>query len=158
VAGAHTRRDRFADDLDVVYTYFPRLRDLHNQTAGYLSGGEQQMLAIGRALMARPQLMMLDEPSLGLAPLLVGEIFEIVKRLNVELGTTVLLVEQNARRALEIADHGYIMEQGRIVLEGPARDLAENPDVKEFYLGLSEAGRRRSYRDVKHYKRRKRWL
>jgi branched-chain amino acid transport system ATP-binding protein len=157
-AGAHTRRDGFAQDLEVVYGYFPRLRDLRHRTAGYLSGGEQQMLAIGRALMARPQLIMLDEPSLGLAPILVAEIFEIVRRLNTELGTTVLLVEQNARRALEIADHGYIMEQGRIVLEGPARDLAENPDVKEFYLGLSEAGSRRSYREVKHYKRRKRWL
>jgi branched-chain amino acid transport system ATP-binding protein len=158
IAGAHTRRDDVTDDLDIVYGYFPRLRDLRNRTAGYLSGGEQQMLAIGRALMARPQLMMLDEPSLGLAPLLVAEIFEIVQRLNAELGATVLLVEQNARRALEIAHQGYVMEQGRIVLEGPARDLAENPDVKEFYLGLSEAGRRRSYRDVKHYKRRKRWL
>ena len=158
LAGAHTRREDHSDDLDMVYGYFPRLADLRNRTAGYLSGGEQQMLAIGRALMARPKLMMLDEPSLGLAPMLVAEIFEIVKRLNTDLGTTVLLVEQNARRALEIAHHGYIMEQGRIVLEGPARDLAENPDVKEFYLGISEAGQRRSYRDVKHYKRRKRWL
>jgi branched-chain amino acid transport system ATP-binding protein len=116
------------------------------------------MLAIGRALMARPAIMMLDEPSLGLAPMLVSEIFEIVQRLNRDLGTTVLLVEQNAQRALEIADHGYIMEQGRIVLDGPARELAENPDVKEFYLGIGESGQRRSYRDVKHYKRRKRWL
>jgi branched-chain amino acid transport system ATP-binding protein len=158
VAGAHTRRDSYADDLDLVNGYFPRLADLRNQTAGYLSGGEQQMLAIGRALMASPAIMMLDEPSLGLAPMLVSEIFEIVQRLNRDLGTTVLLVEQNARRALEIADSGYIMEQGRIVLEGPAGDLAENPDVKEFYLGIGEAGQRRSYRDVKHYKRRKRWL
>ncbi|HEX6197309.1 MAG TPA: ABC transporter ATP-binding protein [Jiangellaceae bacterium] len=157
-AGAHTRRDNYADDLDLVYGYFPRLADLRNQTSGYLSGGEQQMLAIGRALMARPQIMMLDEPSLGLAPKLVAEIFGIVQRLNRDLGTTVLLVEQNARRALEIADHGYIMEQGRIVLEGPAAELAENPDVKEFYLGIGESGQRRSYRDVKHYKRRKRWL
>ena len=114
-------------------------------------------LAIGRALMAGPKLLMLDEPSLGLAPMLVAEIFQIVRRLNDELGTTVLLVEQNARRALQIADHGYIMEQGRIVLEGPSAELAENPDVKEFYLGMSDTGRR-SYRDVKHYKRRKRWL
>jgi branched-chain amino acid transport system ATP-binding protein len=158
VAGAHTRRDSYAEDLDLVYGYFPRLADLRSQTSGYLSGGEQQMLAIGRALMARPAIMMLDEPSLGLAPMLVSEIFQIVQRLNRDLGTTVLLVEQNARRALEIADHGYIMEQGRIVLEGPAGELAENPDVKEFYLGIGESGQRRSYRDVKHYKRRKRWL
>jgi branched-chain amino acid transport system ATP-binding protein len=158
VAGAHTRRDSYADDLDLVYGYFPRLADLRSQTSGYLSGGEQQMLAIGRALMARPAIMMLDEPSLGLAPMLVSEIFQIVQRFNRDLGTTVLLVEQNARRALEIADHGYIMEQGRIVLEGPAGELAENPDVKEFYLGIGESGQRRSYRDVKHYKRRKRWL
>lgn len=116
------------------------------------------MLAMGRALMQKPKLLMLDEPSLGLAPLLVGEIFAIVQRLNEELGTTVLLVEQNARRALQISDHGYIMESGRIVLEGPARDLAENPDVQEFYLGIGESGERKSYRDVKHYKRRKRWL
>jgi branched-chain amino acid transport system ATP-binding protein len=158
VAGAHTRRDNYSDDLDLVYGYFPRLADLRSQTSGYLSGGEQQMLAIGRALMARPAIMMLDEPSLGLGPMLVSEIFQIVQRLNRDLGTTVLLVEQNARRALEIADHGYIMEQGRIVLEGPADELAENPDVKEFYLGIGESGHRRSYRDVKHYKRRKRWL
>jgi branched-chain amino acid transport system ATP-binding protein len=158
VAGAHTRRDSYADDLDLVYGYFPRLADLRSQTSGYLSGGEQQMLAIGRALMARPAIMMLDEPSLGLAPMLVSEIFAIVQRLNRDLGTTVLLVEQNAQRALEIADHGYIMEQGRIVLEGPAGELADNPDVKEFYLGIGESGQRRSYRDVKHYKRRKRWL
>jgi branched-chain amino acid transport system ATP-binding protein len=158
VAGAHTRRDSYSDDLDLVYGYFPLLAQLRKQTSGYLSGGEQQMLAIGRALMARPAIMMLDEPSLGLAPMLVSEIFQIVQRLNRDLGTTVLLVEQNARRALEIADHGYIMEQGRIVLEGPAGELAENPDVKEFYLGIAESGQRHSYRDVKHYKRRKRWL
>jgi branched-chain amino acid transport system ATP-binding protein len=158
VAGAHTRQDSYAEDLELVYGYFPRLADLRNSTSGYLSGGEQQMLAIGRALMAKPTLMMLDEPSLGLAPMLVSEIFEIVRRLNRDLGTTVLLVEQNARRALDIADHGYIMEQGRIVLEGTAEELADNPDVKEFYLGIGESGQRRSYRDVKHYKRRKRWL
>ncbi len=116
------------------------------------------MLAIGRALMSRPKLMMLDEPSLGLAPLLVGEIFARIRALNEELGTTVLLVEQNARRALEIAHHAYVMENGRIVLEGPAAELAANPDVQEFYLGLSEGGARKSYREVKHYKRRKRWL
>jgi branched-chain amino acid transport system ATP-binding protein len=143
---------------DEVYQFFPILADMRNRVAGYLSGGEQQMLAIGRALMARPKLLMLDEPSLGLAPMLVQEIFGYIKRLNTERGLTVLIVEQNARRALEIADHGYIMEQGRIVLEGPAAQLRENPDVKEFYLGLGEEGGRKSYRDVKHYKRRKRWL
>ncbi|WP_256840850.1 ABC transporter ATP-binding protein [Ornithinimicrobium cryptoxanthini] len=157
VAGAYTRKDT-ASDLELVYEFFPKLADMRSRVAGYLSGGEQQMLAIGRALMARPKLLMLDEPSLGLAPLLVQEIFGYIKRLNQEQGLTVLVIEQNARRALEVADHGYIMEQGRIVLEGPAKDLAENPDVKEFYLGLGEEGGRKSYRDVKHYKRRKRWL
>ncbi|WP_337692493.1 ABC transporter ATP-binding protein [Ornithinimicrobium pratense] len=159
VAGAYTRSGKeSAADLDMVYEFFPKLADMRARVAGYLSGGEQQMLAIGRALMSRPQLLMLDEPSLGLAPLLVQEIFGYVKRLNAETGLTVLVIEQNARRALEIADHGYIMEQGRIVLEGPAADLRENPDVKEFYLGLGDEGGRKSFRDVKHYKRRKRWL
>ncbi|MGH3948459.1 MAG: ABC transporter ATP-binding protein [Pseudonocardiaceae bacterium] len=158
VAGAYSRGRASTADLDLVYGYFPRLADLRGRTAGFLSGGEQQMLAIGRALMAKPTLLMLDEPSLGLAPLLVQEIFGYIARLNAELGTTVLVVEQNARRALEIAHHGYIMEQGRIVLEGEAAELRENPDVKEFYLGLGEEGSRKSYRDVKHYKRRKRWL
>jgi len=158
IAGSYTRGRPSGDELDLVYEYFPRLRDLRTRTAGFLSGGEQQMLAIGRALMAQPTLLMLDEPSLGLAPLLVQEIFGYIQRLNAELGTTVLVVEQNARRALEVAHHGYIMEQGRIVLEGPAAELRENPDVKEFYLGLGEEGGRKSYRDVKHYKRRKRWL
>ncbi|MGO0577049.1 ABC transporter ATP-binding protein [Ornithinimicrobium panacihumi] len=159
VAGAYTRSAKeSAEDLDMVYEFFPKLADMRARVAGYLSGGEQQMLAIGRALMARPQLLMLDEPSLGLAPLLVQEIFGYVKRLNAETGLTVLVIEQNARRALEVADHGYIMEQGRIVLEGPAAELRENPDVKEFYLGLGDEGGRKSYRDVKHYKRRKRWL
>jgi len=157
VAGAYTQKNS-ASDLDLVYSFFPKLGDMRNRVAGYLSGGEQQMLAIGRALMARPKLLMLDEPSLGLAPLLVQEIFGYTKRLNEEQGLTVLVIEQNARRALEVADHGYIMEQGRIVLEGPAKELSENPDVKEFYLGLGEEGGRKSYRDVKHYKRRKRWL
>ena len=156
--GAYTRRSGVSDDLDLVYDSFPRLKDRRNQHAGYLSGGEQQMLAIGRSLMSKPKLMMLDEPSLGLAPLLVEEIFGRVKGLNEEIGTTVLLVEQNARRALEIANHAYVMENGRIVLEGPAAELASNPDVQEFYLGLSEGGARKSYREVKHYKRRKRWL
>ena len=156
--GAYTRRSGVAEDLDLVYGFFPRLRDRRTQQAGYLSGGEQQMLAIGRSLMSKPKLMMLDEPSLGLAPLLVEEIFGRIKALNTEIGTTVLLVEQNARRALQIADRAYVMENGRIVLEGAAAELASNPDVQEFYLGLSEGGARKSYRDVKHYKRRKRWL
>jgi branched-chain amino acid transport system ATP-binding protein len=159
VAGAYTRSGKeSAEDLEKVYEFFPKLADMRARIAGYLSGGEQQMLAIGRALMSRPRLLMLDEPSLGLAPLLVQEIFGYIRRLNDETGLTVLVIEQNARRALEIAHHGYIMEQGRIVLEGPAAELRENPDVKEFYLGLGEEGGRKSYRDVKHYKRRKRWL
>src|SRR5215216_2159235 len=159
-AGAYARpaNGTLQEDLDVVYEYFPRLHERRRQTAGYLSGGEQQMLAIGRALMARPELLMLDEPSLGLAPKLVTEIFEIIRRLNEELPATILVVEQNARLALEVAHRGYVMENGRIVLDGPADELAKNPDVQEFYLGLTESGERRSYRDVKHYKRRKRWL
>jgi branched-chain amino acid transport system ATP-binding protein len=157
VAGAYSRRGGTADDFERVYTYFPKLADMRSRVAGYLSGGEQQMLAIGRALMARPRLLMLDEPSLGLAPLLVQEIFGYIRTLNAETGLTVLVVEQNARRALEVAHHGYVLEQGRIVLEGSAQDLAENPDVKEFYLGMGADGRK-SYRDVKHYRRRKRWL
>ncbi len=160
VAAAYSRwRDgSVSDDFGLVYEYFPRLEERSNQVAGYLSGGEQQMLAMGRALMQRPKLLMLDEPSLGLAPILVREIFGIIEKLHRELNTTVLLVEQNAKLALNVADHGYIMENGRIVLEGPAGELAENPDVQEFYLGISETGERKSYRDVKHYKRRKRWL
>ena len=159
LAGAHTRRDRarVGPDLERVYEYFPRLGERRRQQAGYLSGGEQQMLALGRALMARPRLMLLDEPSLGLAPILVREIFEIIRRINKEEGTTILLVEQNARIALSIADYGYVMEGGRVVLEGTAAELSDNEDVREFYLGLGEIGRR-SYRDVKHYRRRKRWL
>ena len=159
-AGAYTRRSNGSqqDTLELVYEYFPQVYERRRQTAGYLSGGEQQMLAIGRALMARPKLLMLDEPSLGLAPKLVAEIFEIIRRLNDDLGTTMLVVEQNARLALEVADRAYVMENGRIVLDGPAGELATNPDVQEFYLGLTESGERRSYRDVKHYKRRKRWL
>jgi branched-chain amino acid transport system ATP-binding protein len=159
-AGAHTRKSR-ADvkkDMGMVFEYFPRLTERRNTLAGYLSGGEQQMLAIGRALMARPKLMLLDEPSLGLAPLLVKEIFGIIDRINKEEGTTILLVEQNARIALSIADYGYIMENGKIVMDDPVDKLKENEDVKEFYLGLSKVGDRKSYRDVKHYRRRKRWL
>ncbi len=160
LAGAYTRKDRanLRRDIDHIYEYFPRLAERRHHAAGYLSGGEQQMLAIGRALMARPSLMLLDEPSLGLAPLLVREIFDIIKRINEEDGTTILLVEQNAVLALSIADYGYIMEGGRVVLDGPPEVLKDNEDVKEFYLGLTEVGKRKSYRDVKHYKRRKRWL
>jgi len=146
------------DDLERVYHYFPRLRDLSKRVSGYLSGGEGQMLVIGRAMMAHPQLMMLDEPSLGLAPMLVEEIFEIVRDINKSEGMSVLIVEQNARAALELADYGYVMENGRIVLDGPAEQLRENEDIKEFYLGLNQAGGRKNYREVKHYKRRKRWL
>jgi branched-chain amino acid transport system ATP-binding protein len=160
IAGAHTRRDRakIARDIELVYEYFPRLAERRGIKAGYLSGGEQQMLAIGRGLMSRPKVMLLDEPSLGLAPMLVEEIFEIVERLNKDEGVTVLLVEQNAAMALSIAHYGYIMENGRIVLDGAAESLRDNADIKEFYLGLSEGGGRKSFRDVKHYRRRKRWL
>ncbi|MBO8168320.1 MAG: ABC transporter ATP-binding protein [Thermoanaerobacteraceae bacterium] len=160
LAGAFTRRDRAVvkGDLQLVYEYFPKLKQLRHRTAGYLSGGEQQMLAIGRGLMARPEMMLLDEPSLGLAPLLVQEIFEIIEQINRNEGTTILLVEQNANIALSIAHYGYIMENGRIVLEGTVDKLKRNEDVQEFYLGLSELGQRKSYREVKHYKRRKRWL
>ncbi len=159
-AGAYTRKDKknVKRDMEMVYSYFPRLKDLRHRVAGYLSGGEQQMLAIGRALMARPKLMLLDEPSLGLAPLLVKEIFEIIQRINREEGVGILIVEQNAMAALNIASYGYIMENGRIVMDGPAEKLKENPDVKEFYLGLTEVGKKKSFREVKHYKRRKRWL
>jgi len=160
LTGAHSRRDggALAGDVDLVYSYFPRLAERRTLKAGYLSGGEQQMLAIGRALMARPKLMLLDEPSLGLAPLLVHEIFDIIERLRQEEKVTLLLVEQNAVAALRIADYGYVMENGRIVLDGDAEKLRSNEDVREFYLGLTEVGQRRSYRDVKHYRRRKRWL
>ena len=160
IAGAHTRRDasQIKQDIELVYTYFPRLKERLGVRAGYLSGGEQQMLSIGRGLMSRPKLMLLDEPSLGLAPMLVEEIFAIVQRLNQHEGMTVLLVEQNAALALTIAHYGYIMENGRIVLDGTASMLQNNADIKEFYLGLSEVGARKSYRDVKHYRRRKRWL
>jgi branched-chain amino acid transport system ATP-binding protein len=160
LVGAYRRKDRAAikPDMEMVFEYFPQIRDLRRQTSGYLSGGEQQMLVIGRALMARPQLVLLDEPSLGLAPLLVREIYDIIQRINAEQGMSILLVEQNARAALGIADHGYVMENGRIVLSGPAEMLRDNEDVKEFYMGLSAIGSRKSYRDVKHYRRRKRWL
>ena len=160
MTGAYTRRDGAGArrDLDRVYTYFPRLTQRRSVRAGYISGGEQQMLAIGRALMAHPRLMLLDEPSMGLAPLLVAEIFEIVSRLNREENVAVLLAEQNATVALRYAQHGYVMETGRIVLDGDAKTISDNEDIKEFYLGLSGVGARKSYRDVKHYRRRKRWL
>lgn len=160
LVGALVRKDRAAvkRDLEMVYHYFPRLKDLRRKVSGYLSGGEQQMLVIGRGLMGRPSLMLLDEPSLGLAPLLVNEIFEVVRRINARESTSILLVEQNARAALDVVDYGYVMENGRVVLDGPAEALRENEDIKEFYLGLSSVGERRSYREVKHYKRRKRWL
>jgi len=159
-AGAHIRRNRrsFQHDYETVMNYFPRLRERRHQKAGYLSGGEQQMLVIGRALMVGPRLLLLDEPSLGLSPLLVREIFGIVEKVNREEGTTILLVEQNANIALSIAHYGYIMENGRVVLDGPVEKLRENEDVKEFYLGLTEVGTRKSFREIKHYKRRKRWL
>ncbi len=146
------------EDLERVYDFFPRLKELRRRTSGYLSGGEQQMLVIGRGLMAHPRLMMLDEPSLGLAPLIVREIFEVIQRIAREGGVSILLVEQNARIALKVADYAYVMETGRIVLDGTAQQLMDNEDIKEFYLGLTQLGERKSYRDVKHYKRRKRWL
>ncbi|MEL7434860.1 MAG: ATP-binding cassette domain-containing protein, partial [Chloroflexota bacterium] len=148
----------FKNDIERVYHYFPRLRDMRRRISGYLSGGEAQMLVIGRALMGHPKLLMLDEPSLGLAPMLVEEIFEIIKDINQREGMSLLIVEQNARVALAMADFGYVMENGRIVLDGPAEQLRENEDIKEFYLGLNQMGERKSYREVKHYKRRKRWL
>jgi len=160
LTGAFTRRDGTAAirrDLDLVYSYFPRLKVRRASQAGYTSGGEQQMTAIGRALMSRPKMILLDEPSMGLAPQLVEEIFEIVRKLNEEQGVSFLLAEQNANVALRFAKYGYILESGRVVLDGPASALRENEDVKEFYLGVGGDGRR-SFRDVKHYKRRKRWL
>jgi len=160
MTGAYTRRDGKAAvnrDLEMVYKYFPRLRDRRKSLAGYTSGGEQQMCAIGRALMANPETILLDEPSMGLAPQLVEEIFEIVKRLNEEEGVSFLLAEQNTNIALRYAHYGYILESGRVVMDGVADELRNNPDVKEFYLGVSE-GSKRSFRDGKNYKRRKRWL
>lgn len=145
-------------DLELMYQYFPRLKVLHNRTSGYLSGGEQQMLVIGSALMSHPKILLLDEPSLGLSPILVEEIFGIIGRINKEEHTAMLLVEQNAHAALELADYGYVMENGRIVLDGTTEKLRDNEDIKEFYLGLSEVGEKKSYKQVKHYRRRKRWL
>lgn len=160
MTGAYTRRDgskAIRDHLDLVYTYFPRLKERRQSLAGYTSGGEQQMCAIGRALMSAPTMILLDEPSMGLAPQLVEEIFGIVKALNEKEGVSFLLAEQNTNIALRFADYGYILESGRVVMDGEAKALAENEDVKEFYLGVGGEGRR-SFRDVKHYKRRKRWL
>jgi branched-chain amino acid transport system ATP-binding protein len=160
MTGAYTRNDgrgAVQADLDMVYTYFPRLKERRKSQAGYTSGGEQQMCAMGRALMARPETILLDEPSMGLAPQLVEEIFEIVKSLNEKENVSFLLAEQNTNVALRYAHHGYILESGRVVMDGPAAELRENPDVKEFYLGMAEEGRK-SYRDVRSYRRRKRWL
>ncbi|MCY4153049.1 MAG: ABC transporter ATP-binding protein [Aestuariivita sp.] len=160
LTGAYTRRENgeaIQDDLELVYSYFPRLKERRKSQAGYTSGGEQQMTAIGRAMMSRPETILLDEPSMGLAPQLVEEIFEIVKGLNEKEGVTFLLAEQNTNVALRFAHYGYILESGRVVMDGPATALRENPDVKEFYLGMSEEGRK-SFRDVRSYRRRKRWL
>ena len=160
LTGAYTRGDgraAISEDLEKVYTYFPRLRERRKSQAGYTSGGEQQMCAIGRALMSKPETILLDEPSMGLAPQLVEEIFEIVKSLNEQEGVSFLLAEQNTNVALRYAHYGYILESGRVVMDGPAAELRENPDVKEFYLGMSDQGRK-SFRDVRSYRRRKRWL
>ncbi|MES0349851.1 MAG: ABC transporter ATP-binding protein [Desulfobacteria bacterium] len=158
--GAHMRRrgKSVKEGLEVVYHYFPRLREKRNEVAGFVSGGEQQMTVVGRALMTNPKLILLDEPSMGLAPLLIHEIFNIITQLNREENISILLVEQNAKLALSVAPHAYVMENGRIVMDDTAERLRENPDIKDFYLGLTDVGGRKSFRDVKHYKRRKRWL
>jgi len=160
LTGAYTRADGKAavkSDLELAYSYFPRLKERRRSLAGYASGGEQQMCVIARALMSRPKMILLDEPSMGLAPQLVEEIFEIVRNLNEQEGVTFLLAEQNTNIALRYANFGYILETGRIVMDGPAQELRENPDVKEFYLGMSESGRK-SFRNVRSYRRRKRWM
>ena len=160
LVGAYHRGDRRSvrKELDMVYRYFPRLKELRHNTGGYLSGGEQQMLVFGRAMMSNPKLMLLDEPSLGLAPKLVEEIYRIIQLFNTDYKTSIFLVEQNVRIALSIASYGYVMENGRVVLDGSADFLKNNEDVKEFYMGLSAVGTKKSYRQVKHYRRRKRWL
>ena len=160
LVGAYCRKNRreVRQDMEVVFDYFPPIKRLRRKMSGYLSGGEQQMLVIGRALMARPNLMLLDEPSLGLAPLMVQEIFEIIKKINSDQKMAILLVEQNVRAALGIAAYGHVLENGRVVLSGPAETLRDNEDVREFYMGLSAVGSQKSYRDVKHYRRRKRWM
>jgi branched-chain amino acid transport system ATP-binding protein len=160
-SGSITRKDGAPGvrrDMQLMYDHFPRLARVTNRLAGYCSGGEQQMIAIARALMAAPRMLMLDEPSLGLAPLLVMEIFDRIRHINADLKTTILVVEQNAKVALEISTYAYIMESGKIVLEGPAADLKQNPDVKEFYMGITRGGARKSFKEVKSYKRRKRWM
>jgi branched-chain amino acid transport system ATP-binding protein len=158
--GAHLRGSgkSVKEGLEMVYHYFPRLREKRNEVAGFVSGGEQQMTVVGRALMTSPRLILLDEPSMGLAPLLIHEIFNIITRLNREENISILLVEQNAKLALNVAPYAYVMENGRIVMDDTAEKLRENPDIKDFYLGLTDVGGRKSFRDVKHYKRRKRWL
>jgi len=158
--GAHMRKHgrSIRDGLEMVYTYFPRLKEKRNEIAGFISGGEQQMTVVGRALMTSPKLMLLDEPSMGLAPMLIREIFNIITRLHEQEGISILLVEQNAKLALNVAPHAYVMETGRIVMDDDSETLIENPDIKDFYLGLTDLGERKSFRDVKHYKRRKRWL
>ncbi|WP_373498624.1 ABC transporter ATP-binding protein [Desulfococcus sp.] len=158
--GAHLRKARGAvkDGLEMVYHYFPRLWEKRNETAGLISGGEQQMTVVGRAMMTHPKLILLDEPSMGLAPLLIHEIFNIITKLNAEAGISILLVEQNAKLALSVAPYAYVMENGRIVMDDTSEKLQQNPDIKDFYLGLTDVGGRKSFRDVKHYKRRKRWL
>ena len=160
LVGAYLRKDRngVKKDLEMVYGYFPKVKQMRSRTSGYLSGGEQQMLVVGRAMMAKPKLMLLDEPSLGLAPLMVQEIYSIISRINTEQKVSILVVEQNVQAALGIANYGYVMENGKIVMDGPADKLKDNEDVKEFYMGLSAVGERKNYREVKHYRRRKRWL
>ena len=158
--GAYRRKDRAGvkRDMEMVFDYFPRIRDYRKRVSGYLSGGEQQMMVIGRALMADPRLMLLDEPSLGLAPMVMSEIYEIIQKINQDRGVSMLIVEQNVKAALGIANYGYVMENGRIVLNGPADKLKDNEDVKEFYFGISSTGSEKNYSEVKHYRRRKRWL
>jgi branched-chain amino acid transport system ATP-binding protein len=158
MVGGHLRPGGLKDRLDMVYHYFRRLKERRNVQAGFISGGEQQMCVIGRAMMAQPKLMLLDEPSMGLAPLLIKEIFEIIQRLNKEEKIPILLVEQNVKLALTVAPHAYVMENGRIVMDDTSEKLKENPDIRDFYLGLTDVGGRKSFREIKHYKRRKRWL
>jgi branched-chain amino acid transport system ATP-binding protein len=158
--GAHMKKygRSIKDGLEMVYHYFPRLKEKRNEIAGFISGGEQQMTVVGRALMTNPKLILLDEPSMGLAPLLIHEIFKIITKLNQEEKISILLVEQNAKLALNVAPHAYVMENGRIVMDDSAEKLLQNPDIKDFYLGLTDVGGRKSFRNVKHYKRRKRWI
>lgn len=158
MVGGHLRPGGLKERLDMVYHYFRRLKERRNVQAGFISGGEQQMCVIGRAMMAQPKLMLLDEPSMGLAPLLIKEIFEIIQRLNREEKIPILLVEQNVKLALTVAPHAYVMENGRIVMDDTSEKLKENPDIRDFYLGLTDVGGRKSFREIKHYKRRKRWL